>query len=108
MELSWHAAKLVLTESIATIADGIAVRVPVASAVEEVRSAVDDVMHVSDAEMIEGMRALFIDAGLVVEPAGAAGIAAVKKLSGQLAGKHVAVIVTGSNISPDAFERLIG
>ncbi len=108
MELSWHAAKLVSTESIATIADGIAVRVPVASAVEEVRNAVDDVMHVSDAEMIEGMRALFSDAGLVVEPAGAAGIAAVKKLSGELSGKRVAVIVTGSNISPDAFERLIG
>ena len=107
MELSWHAAKLVATESIATIADGIAVRVPVASAVEEVRSAVDDVMHVSDAEMIEGMRALFNDAGLVVEPAGAAGIAAVKKLSGELSGKRVAVIVTGSNISRDAFERLI-
>jgi threonine dehydratase len=108
MELSWHAAKLVSTESIATIADGIAVRVPVASAVEEVRSAVDDVMHVSDAEMIEGMRVLLGGAGLVVEPAGAAGIAAAKKLRNQLAGKRVAVIVTGGNISPDAFERLIG
>jgi threonine dehydratase len=108
MELSWHAAKLVSTESIATIADGIAVRVPVASAVEEVRSAVDDVMHVSDAEMIEGMRVLLGRAGLVVEPAGAAGIAAAKKLRNQLAGKRVAVIVTGGNISPDAFERLIG
>ncbi len=75
MELSWHAAKPVSTDSIATIADGIAVRVPVASAVEDVRRAVDDVMHVSDAEMIEGMRALYSDAGLVVEPAGAAGIA---------------------------------
>ena len=107
MELSWHAAKLVATESIATIADGIAVRVPVASAVEDVRNAVDDVMHVSDIEMIEGMRALFSDAGLVVEPAGAAGIAAVKKLSSELAGKRVAVIVTGGNITTDAFQRLI-
>ena len=107
MELSWHAAKLVATESIATIADGIAVRVPVASAVEDVRNAVDDVMHVSDIEMIEGMRALFSDAGLVVEPAGAAGIAAVKKLSSELAGKRVAVIITGGNITTDAFQRLI-
>ncbi len=108
MELSWHAAKPVSTDSIATIADGIAVRVPVASAVEDVRRAVDDVMHVSDAEMIEGMRALYSDAGLVVEPAGAAGIAAVKKLAGELSGGRVAVIVTGGNITPDAFERLIG
>jgi len=108
MELSWHAAKVVSTDSIATIADGIAVRVPVASAVEDVRGAVDDVMHVSDANMIEGMRALYSDAGLVVEPAGAAGIAAAKKLSGELAGKRVAVIITGASISADAFERLIG
>jgi len=108
MELSWHAAKPVSTESIATIADGIAVRVPVASAVEDVRNAVDEVMHVSDAEMIEGMRALFSDAGLMVEPAGAAGIAAANKLSGELAGKRVAVIITGGNISRDAFEQLIG
>ena len=108
MELSWHAAKPVSTDSIATIADGIAVRVPVASAVEDVRRAVDDVMHASDAEMIEGMRALYSDAGLVVEPAGAAGLAAVKKLAGELSGKRVAVIVTGGNITPDAFERLIG
>jgi len=108
MELSWHAAKLVATESISTIADGIAVRVPVESAVEDVRNAVDDVMHVSDADMIEGMRALFGDAGLMVEPAGAAGIAAAKKLSAELAGKRVAVIVTGGNISRDAFEQLIG
>ena len=48
------------------------------------------------------------DAGLVVEPAGAAGIAAAKKLSGELAGKRVAVIITGASISADAFERLIG
>ena len=108
MELSWHAAKPVSTDSIATIADGIAVRVPVASAVEDVRRAVDDVMHASDAEMIEGMRALYSDAGLVVEPAGAAGLAAVKKLSGGLSGKRVVVIVTGGNITPDAFGRLIG
>ena len=107
MELSWHAAKLVSTDSIATIADGIAVRVPVASAVEDVRSAVHDVMHVSDAEMIEGMRALFSSEGLVVEPAGAAGLAAVKKLADELSGWRVAVIVTGSNISPDAFQGLI-
>jgi threonine dehydratase len=108
MELSWRAAKLVSTKSIATIADGIAVRVPVASAVEDVRGAVDDVMHVSDAEMIEGMRVLFSDAGLVVEPAGAAGIAATKKLGGELAGQRVAAIITGGNITPDAFARLIG
>jgi threonine dehydratase len=108
MELSWRAGRLVSTDTIATIADGIAVRVPVASAVEDVRHAVDDVMHVSDAEMIDGMRMLLADAGLVVEPAGAAGVAAAKKLTGELAGRRVAIIVTGGNISPETFARLTG
>jgi len=108
MELSWHAGAAVATERVDTIADGIAVRVPVPSAVEDVRHAVDDVMHVSDVEIIDGMRALFQEEGLVVEPAGAAGLAAVKKLADELSGWRVAVIVTGSNISPDVFERLIG
>lgn len=108
MELSWRAARLVSTETIATIADGIAVRVPVASAVEDVRNAVDDVMHVSDAEMIDGMRMLLSDAGLVVEPAGAAGVAAAKKLTAELAGKRVAIIVTGGNITPERFRELVG
>lgn len=108
MELSWRAARLVSTDTIATIADGIAVRVPVASAVEDMRNAVDEVMHVSDAEMIDGMRMLLDDAGLVVEPAGAAGLAAAKKLSDQLAGKRVAIIVTGGNITPERFRELTG
>ncbi len=108
MELSWRAGAAVPTERVDTIADGIAVRVPVPSAVEDVRHAVDDVMHVSDVEIIDGMRALFQEEGLVVEPAGAAGLAAVKKLADELSGWQVAVIVTGSNISPDTFERLIG
>jgi len=108
MELSWHAGAAVATERVDTIADGIAVRVPVPSAVEDVRHAVDDVMHVSDVEIIDGMRALFQEEGLVVEPAGAAGLAAVEKLADELSGWRVAVIVTGSNISPDVFERLIG
>lgn len=106
MELSWRANKVVSIERVDTIADGIAVRVPVATAVGDVRQAVDDVMHVSDREMIDGMRVLFRDAGLIVEPAGAAGMAAAKKARNELAGTRTAVIVTGGNISPEHFEVL--
>lgn len=107
MELSWRANRVVAIEKVNTIADGIAVRVPVASAVDDVRRYVDDLIHVSDAEMIDGMRVLYRDAGLVVEPAGAAGIAAAKKLRDQLAGTRTAVIVTGGNISTLQFEELV-
>jgi threonine dehydratase len=103
MERSWHAGKPVSTTTMDTIADGIAVRIPVAEALEIMRSAVDEVMLVSDAEMIEAMRWLHRDAGLVVEPAGAAGVAAIAKRREELAGKRVAVPLTGGNVTVDQF-----
>jgi threonine dehydratase len=101
MFMSWRAGKPVSTPSIDTIADGIAVRIPVPEALEIMRSTVDDVMLVTDDEIIEAMRWIHRDAGLVVEPAGAAGIAAVAKLRNELAGKQVAVPLTGGNVTDE-------
>src|SRR5260370_17568237 len=91
MSMSWCAGKPVSTQKIDTIADGIAVRVPAPEALEVMHSAVDDVMLVSDPEIVEAMRWLHRDDGLVGEPAGAAGIAAVAKLPHELPGRPLAV-----------------
>jgi len=101
MEMSWRAGHAVTTESISTISDGIAVRAPVADAVRDMKETVDDVVHVSDDETVEAMRMLMNDAGLIVEPAGAVGLAAAKKLRVTWGGGRIAVIVTGGNITPD-------
>jgi threonine dehydratase len=101
MEMSWRASRPVSTDTIDTIADGIAVRVPVMEALEIMRTAVDEVMLVTDGDIIEAMRWLHRDAGLVVEPAGAAGIAAVAKRRNEFAGKRVAVPLTGGNLTDD-------
>ena len=101
MFMSWNAGTPMSTAAIDTIADGIAVRVPVPEALEIMHSAVDEVMLVSDPEILEAMRWLHRDEGLVVEPAGAAGIAAVAKLRGKLAGKRVAVPLTGGNVTEE-------
>jgi threonine dehydratase len=101
MEMSWRAGRALSTDTIDTIADGIAVRVPVPEALEIMRTAVDEVMLVTDEEIIEAMRWLHRDAGLVVEPAGAAGIAAVAKRRSELAGKRVAVPLTGGNLTEE-------
>ncbi|HKC20051.1 MAG TPA: pyridoxal-phosphate dependent enzyme [Candidatus Dormibacteraeota bacterium] len=95
MALSWRAHEAVTAPS-NTIADGIAVRVPVPEAVSIMEKTVDDVLMVSDGEMRDAMRTLFYDAGLLVEPAGAAGIAAIKKAS---TGGRVAAILTGGNLT---------
>jgi threonine dehydratase len=101
MFTSWNAGTPMSTLSIDTIADGIAVRVPVPEALKIMHSVVDEVMLVSDSEIVEAIRWLHRDEGLVVEPAGAAGIAAVAKLEGKLAGRRVAVPLTGGNVTEE-------
>jgi len=98
MALSWKAGKPIDAPS-TTIADGIAVRVPVSEAVGIMAGTVDDVALVGDDEMIEAMRRLFDDAGLVIEPAGAAGVAAISNLSRDWQGKRVAAVLTGGNLT---------
>jgi len=100
MALSWKAGKPVAAPS-TTIADGIAVRVPIAEAVGIMPGTVDEVMLVSDDEMLAAMRALFADAGLVVEPAGAAGVAAIAQRAHEFENKRVATVLTGGNLTRD-------
>lgn len=84
-----------------TIADGISVRVPVQEAVATMSRTVDEVMLVSDDEMLRAMRALHADAELIVEPAGAAGVAAIAQRGRPLAGKRVATVLTGGNLTDE-------
>jgi threonine dehydratase len=101
MELSWRAGKPIGTEAARTIADGISVRVPVPQALIEMRATVDEVMLVTDDELLAAMRMLFIDAGLMVEPAGAAGVAAVAQRRREFAGRRVAVPICGGNLTEE-------
>jgi len=105
MEISWREHRLVETKKVETIADGIAVRVPVAEALDIMRATVDDVMLVSDEQIIEAMRWLHQDTGLVVEPAGAAGVAAIAVRKAEWKGKRVATPLTGGNLTPEQYRR---
>jgi threonine dehydratase len=99
MEKSWRHKELVFPPSIATIADGIGVRVPIREAVEDMQGLVDDVYLVDDTIIIAAMRLLFTKAGLVVEPSGAAGLAAILAQPAQFKGLDVATIVCGGNLT---------
>ncbi|TMC53798.1 MAG: threonine/serine dehydratase [Chloroflexi bacterium] len=107
MALSFQ-ARTPTRASSATIADGIAVRVPVPEAVDAMASTVDEVMLVSDDEMILAMRHLLSEAGLVVEPAGAVGVAAIAQRSQQLRGSRVAAILTGGNLTGEQIALWLG
>lgn len=79
-----------------TIADGIAVRVPVAESVARVRELVDDVVLVPDDAIREAADLALRTLGLVLEPAGAAGLAGLAVHD--IPGETTATVLTGSNV----------
>jgi threonine dehydratase len=99
MQLSFAAREPLPTESARTIADGIAVREPVPYAVEAMKSTVDEVIGVTDDAIVRAMRLLLGHTGLVVEPSGAVGVAALLEYPDRWRGSQVAVPLCGGNLT---------
>lgn len=104
MAASWRAGKVVERASVQTIADGIAVRVPVSEAVDDMRGTLDDVVLVDDDAIQRAMRLVWRHAGQLVEPAGAAGVAAMLAHP-HWRGLRVATVLCGSNLTGDQIAR---
>ncbi|MBA1158210.1 threonine ammonia-lyase [Microvirga mediterraneensis] len=100
MAHSFTAGRPMETPSVDTIADGIAVRVPVPFAVESLKETVDEVALVSDRAILEAMRLIRQHLGRVVEPAGAAGLAGLLTRRREHAGSRVATVLCGANLTP--------
>lgn len=100
MALSWRNRTVVNTDSIDTIADGAAVRHPIPEVLDDLLEVLDDVVLVDDDQIKRAMRVLFDVTGIVVEPAGALGIAALLDDPGRFAGLRVATVLCGSNVMP--------
>jgi threonine dehydratase len=93
-------------ERMSTMADGIAVGCPGTVPFEIVRRLVDDIVTVSEESLSRALLLCLERAKLVVEPAGAAGVAAL------LDDPHafeppVAVVLTGGNIDPLLLMRVL-
>ena len=89
------------TTPVQTIADGIAVRVPVPEAVDDLRSLADDLVAVSEDAITAAMRGLIAHVGLIVEPAGAVGIAAMLTAAHGTYGDRVGTILCGGNVTTE-------
>ena len=100
MFLSWEKNKIIETASCSSIADGIAVRTPVPEALLDMRSVVDEVLLVTDESIIIAMQIIMFELGLLVEPAGASGLAAIIDHHSRFHGRKIATILTGGNITP--------
>jgi threonine dehydratase len=105
--LSWKEGKVVGTETCDTIADGLATRTPEAANVRDVRSLVDEVVLVSEEQMLRAIETLLVEEHVLAEPAGAASTAAL--LRGRaVCGDRVALVVSGANISREVLRKAIG
>jgi threonine dehydratase len=104
--LSWKEGKVVGTETCDTIADGLATRTPEAANVRDVKNLVDDVVLVSEEQMLRAIEALLLEEHVLAEPAGAASTAAVlKSCTGH--GENVVLVVSGANISREVLCRAV-
>jgi threonine dehydratase len=102
---SFHARRAI-ERPIDTIADGLVCRVPAQLALETLLEHIDDALTVTDEEILAAVRTMILGAQLLVEPAGAAGLAAAMK--NDLRGKTVVVIATGANITAEVLGKLHG
>ena len=106
MVRSKAAGMLVSTANAATIADGIAVKVPGDATFEVVRNYVDEMVTIDDEAIASAILMLLERGKLLVEGAGAIGLAAI--LHGRIvAGGPVACLISGGNIDVNFIARII-
>ena len=96
---SLQSGTVITHERIATIADGIGVRVPVPEALQDLAGLVDDYVLVPDSSTLTAMKLLHQHAGIVAEPSGAVGLAGIMQESLRLQGQTIATIVCGGNLT---------
>lgn len=95
-------------ERVGSVADGLAPPMAGEITYRHVHALVDDVVRVSDARITAAVRALAETAKMVVEPAGAAGVAAL--LCGRipdLGGGPAGVIVSGGNVDASLLAEIL-
>ena len=107
MNLSLKKNKLVEIEKANTIADGLATEFPGARPFEIARKYVDEVVLVSDEDIKKAMVLLLERVKLLVEPSGAASLAAIISEKLDFKDKEVVVILSGGNIDLDKFSNIL-
>lgn len=102
MAESWRAGHPTTSDRSATFADGLAVRVAIPVAVDVLGEVASRMLLVSEREMAEALSA-FLRAGILVEGAAAASLAALPQLED--VGDPLVLIVTGRNVDAEIVTR---
>jgi len=102
------AGRVVQLDQITTIADGLAPPMAGEHTLAHVRAFVDDVVTVEDSDIVQAMRLLMTRAKLVVEPSGAAGLAAL--VAGRVSltpDARVVIVASGGNLDLQRFKEML-
>lgn len=104
---SFHRPEIHSSETVHTIADGIAVRTPGTQTMEYINQYVDKMVTVSDADIASSILLLLERAKQVVEPAGATSLAAVLGKKVDIVGKKVVCVLSGGNIDMSFIHKVV-
>ena len=105
---SFRTGQIVHIDTPRTIADGAQTQHLGQLTVPIIQRDVDDILTVSDDELVACMRFFAERMKIVVEPTGCLGFAAARKMKESLRGKRIGVLVSGGNIDLARFASLIG
>jgi len=103
----WLARKPVQLDSADTFADGLATRSTYEMTFPTLLDGLEDFITVTDAEIADAMRMLLRTTHSMVEPAGAAGLAGLRKLAPSLEGKRVGIVLSGANVDSATLQRVL-
>jgi threonine dehydratase len=106
--LSYEQRRAVEHAATTLIADGMACRTPEPDALEMIWRHAARVVRVSDDEVERAMRLMFTCTHNVAEGAGAAALAAALKERTRIAGRRIALVLSGANVDHDVLARILG
>jgi threonine dehydratase len=104
---SWHAGRSLTNDNADTFADGLATRSCYEMTFEALQQGLRDFVVASEAELADAVRVCMRTTHNLAEGAGAAGLAGLRLLAPRLAGKTVAIILSGANIDERTLDRII-
>ncbi|HDR9317183.1 threo-3-hydroxy-L-aspartate ammonia-lyase [Burkholderia vietnamiensis] len=104
---SFRSGAIVHIDTPRTIADGAQTQHLGNLTFQILRRDVDDILTVTDAELVDSMRFFATRMKLIVEPTGCLSLAAARKMKDELAGKRVGIVISGGNVDLANFAALV-
>lgn len=105
--LSFSAKQCVEAAVSTELADGMACRTPHPEALEIIWKYVDEIVEVSDQDIMQAMQLIYQCTHNCAEGAGAASLAAIMKNRHTLKNKRVAAVLTGGNVDTQIFANTL-